>query len=183
MTLYYALSSNKLNSTAVMLGIANPLEGVYPFIYASSLIAVLAEEEQTGVRSGGEAQSLFSSAKKLVNRKSIRLALLSFGNVHGAQCCDVYHVRGISIGSNLGTEKQFRWGYPFVYETYLYHLHRLDHRHNFSPYWLPIYLSYRGPSRIPTAIPRPFVYNGEGGPDCALGGGLSALRWRLSSLR
>ena len=34
------------------------------------------------------------------------------------------------------------WGYPFLYESYLYHLHRLDHRHNFSPFFLPIYLSY-----------------------------------------
>ncbi|GAA5937727.1 glycosylphosphatidylinositol-alpha 1,4 mannosyltransferase I [Sporobolomyces koalae] len=38
------------------------------------------------------------------------------------------------------------WGKPFIDETYLYHLSRLDHRHNFSPYFYPYYLASAAPS-------------------------------------
>lgn len=33
------------------------------------------------------------------------------------------------------------FGEPFLRETFLYHLSRLDHRHNFSSYFYPFYLS------------------------------------------
>ncbi|KXN87584.1 GPI mannosyltransferase 1 [Leucoagaricus sp. SymC.cos] len=44
--------------------------------------------------------------------------------------------------SLLGTLCYILWSYPFLYESSLYHLHCLNHRHNFSPYFYPTYLSY-----------------------------------------
>lgn len=34
-----------------------------------------------------------------------------------------------------------RWGQPYLEHSWLYHLSRQDHRHNFSAYFLPTYLS------------------------------------------
>ncbi|KAJ3725757.1 glycosyltransferase family 50 protein [Lentinula raphanica] len=53
-----------------------------------------------------------------------------------------FGVLSVSTFSILSGICYLIWGYPFLYESYLYHLHRLDHRHNFSPYFYLTYLTY-----------------------------------------
>ncbi|EJD02392.1 glycosyltransferase family 50 protein [Fomitiporia mediterranea MF3/22] len=121
MTLYLAMIPRKTqrtwDATAVMLGAATHWK-IYPLIYGVSIVAVMASES-------AKDSSINSWVQDLVSKRSIRFAITSAGTF--------MLLNGIMY---------LIWGYPFLYETYLYHIHRLDHKHNFSPYWLPIYLTH-----------------------------------------
>ena len=47
----------------------------------------------------------------------------------------------LSMFSALNVSMYILYGVPFVEHTYLHHLSRIDHRHNFSPYSTLLYLS------------------------------------------
>ncbi|KIY74112.1 glycosyltransferase family 50 protein [Cylindrobasidium torrendii FP15055 ss-10] len=119
LTLYTALVEQWIVA-AVCLAVSTHWK-IYPWVYGISCLAPVA-----GL-SWHTSRSTLSHLWSLVMYKNIGFAGLSVFvfSLLGAVCYDV-------------------WGEPFLQEAYLYHLHRLDHRHNFSPYFYLTYLTYPG---------------------------------------
>ncbi|OJA18428.1 hypothetical protein AZE42_06987 [Rhizopogon vesiculosus] len=116
-TLFYALKGRQ-NAAAVMLGISAHWK-IYPIIYGVSCVSAIALQQVN--RKGWGVEYL----RYLLGRRALRFALLSAGT---------FVILGVACYA--------MWGYSFLYEAYLYHTDRRDHRHNFSPYFYLIYLTY-----------------------------------------
>ena len=60
----------------------------------------------------------------------------------------------VSAGTFIGLTYFFylMYGYEFLYEAYLYHFERKDHRHNFSIYFYLIYQLYEQPGSAALAV-------------------------------
>ncbi|KIJ41293.1 glycosyltransferase family 50 protein [Sphaerobolus stellatus SS14] len=95
---------------------------IYPIIYGASILAYYGARSKDKERWTwlGPFSQLFSSA-------GLKFALLS-----------------ASVLAVLTGTLYLIWGYPLLWHSYLYHLGRLDHRHNFSPYFYGTYLTYPG---------------------------------------
>ncbi|KAJ7444927.1 glycosyltransferase family 50 protein [Mycena latifolia] len=130
LTLYAALKG-RWDAAAIALGLSTHWK-IYPVIYGVACVGVIGGSEN--------ARGWKGYLRALVNLRTIRFAALS-----------------ASTFLCLGAGCYLLWGYPFLYESYLYHLHRLDHRHNFSPYFYLIYLTY--PSLGSTVAPNLPMWN------------------------
>ncbi|KEP52124.1 glycosyltransferase family 50 protein [Rhizoctonia solani 123E] len=104
--------ANRLDLAAVMFGLSVHFK-IYPIIYGASIMAWI--DKQEPIRFSWNS----------LTRQRLRFALLSALS---------FFILGVLMFAI--------WGYPFLEHTYLYHLTRRDHRHNFSPYFYPIYLNY-----------------------------------------
>ncbi|RPD66381.1 glycosyltransferase family 50 protein [Lentinus tigrinus ALCF2SS1-6] len=122
-TLYYALQ-DRWDLSAVLLGLSTHWK-IYPFIYGVACLGVIGSQQAGGRGWKGWVRSV-------VNARTVRFAAISGMTFVG-----------------LGLAMYAIWGQPFLEESYLYHLHRLDHRHNFSPYFYLVYLTYPTPSSVP----------------------------------
>ncbi|KAF8212051.1 GPI mannosyltransferase 1 [Mycena galopus ATCC 62051] len=128
LTLYAALKG-RWDAAAVALGLSTHWK-IYPVVYGVACLGVI----------GGSphASGWKGNFQTVVNLRTIRFGVLSASTFFA-----------------LGAGCYLVWGYPFLYESYLYHLHRLDHRHNFSPYFYLIYLTYPSGDSATTALNLP----------------------------
>ncbi|KAI0333495.1 glycosyltransferase family 50 protein [Cubamyces sp. BRFM 1775] len=124
-TLYYALKG-RWDLSAVLLGLSTHWK-IYPFIYGVACLGVIGS-------TGTAGRGWQGWVRTILNGRTIRFALVSAATFVA-----------------LGVAMYAIWGQPFLEESYLYHLTRLDHRHNFSPYFYLVYLTY--PSDAPTLEP------------------------------
>ncbi|KAI0372911.1 glycosyltransferase family 50 protein [Pilatotrama ljubarskyi] len=115
-TLYYALKG-RWDVSAFLLGLSTHWK-IYPFIYGVACLGVIGGRVLVG-------RGLAGLGRSLVNARTVRFGQVSAMTFVG-----------------LGAAMYAIWGQPFLQESYLYHLTRLDHRHNFSPYFYLVYLTY-----------------------------------------
>lgn len=117
--LSWAVLQRRIALAGFLLGLAVHFK-IYPFIYAPSLVLYLASTPHIGRSRSG----LMSYIESLINPATITLAataLLTFLGLTGS----MYAI----------------YGQPFLQHTYLHHITRIDHRHNFSPYNILLYAS------------------------------------------
>ncbi|MBW0476169.1 hypothetical protein O181_015884 [Austropuccinia psidii MF-1] len=108
----YLSERKRWDSAAALLGLAVHLK-LYPGIYGATVWSRLASDNPS------------RSSWLSVNAAQFRFGLIS-----------------LITFSSLNVLMYLLWGYEFIEASYLYHLGRLDHRHNFSPYFYPIYLRF-----------------------------------------
>ena len=123
-SLLWAITYRRIKLAGVLLGLAVHFK-IYPFIYAPSLLLYLSAPPPASQKSNQfnyYINPLFSRANNTLTISS----LLTF--------------------MTLNTIMYSIYGHPFLQHTYLHHVTRIDHRHNFSPYNTLLYLSSSSPT-------------------------------------
>ncbi|OJD15852.1 hypothetical protein AJ78_03949 [Emergomyces pasteurianus Ep9510] len=123
--LLWAVLEKRIMLAGALLGLGVHFK-IYPFIYGPSIIWLLGESG-----SHVEETSNYYSVRSMANR------LRSFLNPSRI----LFTLTSLSVFSALNLSMYVIYGLPFMQHTYLHHLTRVDHRHNFSPYNMLLYLS------------------------------------------
>lgn len=118
MALLWAVEMRHINLAGVLLGLSVHFK-IYPFIYGVSILWAL---EPTTSRPKNTTFTHYLST--FVTKTRITFLLTS-----------------LTIFFALNMLMYAIYGHPFVQHTFLHHVTRLDHRHNFSPYNTLLYLS------------------------------------------
>ena len=112
---------------------------IYPVIYIPTILFALDEQydrlifpRSEQIRAYGDHQpSTYTGILSYINRSRILFSM------------------GTAVGFLVSTGWMYKlYGDQFIHHTYLHHFSRLDHRHNFSPYHLTLYLSSALPKQI-----------------------------------
>lgn len=137
-TLLWAVLTRRIALAGMLLGLAVHFK-IYPFIYGISILWYLEDTPTSSkVQTESRPKSLFDQAVHFLNPSRLIIlatSLLTFIALNGIMF--------------------YLHGRPFLQHTYLHHLTRIDHRHNFSPYNILLHLtSFQPPSSSGIGIER-----------------------------
>ncbi|KAJ4293209.1 GPI mannosyltransferase 1 [Kalmusia sp. IMI 367209] len=120
--LLWAVLAKRIALAGLLLGFAVHFK-IYPFIYATSIIWWL-DDKQTMTQETRESTIPRSLGARMLAFLSPQRLALAF--------CSLIAFMGLNA---------VMYGWPFLEHSYFYHLIRIDHRHNFSPYNTLLYLN------------------------------------------
>jgi phosphatidylinositol glycan class M len=117
MGLLWAFETDRISTAGIILGTAVHFK-IYPFIYGASMLWAL-----PSTRPWTTNTALIHRMVDFLTNKRLTLICYSLGTF-------------IALNLLMYTI----YGHPFLIHTFIHHLTRLDHRHNFSPYNTLLYL-------------------------------------------
>jgi len=128
-SLLWAIINRHIKLAGVLLGLAVHFK-IYPFIYAPAILLHLASDSATTKG----ASTLFAKyLAPIFSKDNIAITVSS-----------LFTFAGLNLAMYM------LYGYSFLQHTYLHHVTRIDHRHNFSPYNILLYLSSSSPAAAST---------------------------------
>ena len=126
----WAVLTRRIMFAGMLLGLSVHFK-IYPFIYGISIIWYLEPSaEQTSKSQNSMQSSIIQRLRAFVTPTRIKLLLSS-----------------LATFTALNAGMYAIYSTPFLTHTYLHHLTRIDHRHNFSPYNILLHLT----SAVPPA--------------------------------
>lgn len=140
MALLWATLARRVSLAAVLLGVGVHFK-IYPFIYAPAIVwwmddarmrELLEEKQKSEGAVAGKA-----TVKETTTPASIVDTVVGFLTVDRLKLA----LLSMSTFLTLNLAMYALYGHPFVLHTFLHHVSRIDHRHNFSPYNILLYLS------------------------------------------
>ncbi|KAK6333001.1 GPI mannosyltransferase 1 [Orbilia javanica] len=111
--LLWSVEKRRVVLSGAILGFAVHFK-IYPFIYAPSILLWMQPPNQP---------DLISKIKGFITKDRL-----------------VFSITALTTFMALNVGMYAIYGHPFIVHTFLHHLTRLDHRHNFSPYNTLLYL-------------------------------------------
>lgn len=149
--LLWAVMHRWIKLAGVLLGLAVHFK-IYPFIYATSIIWYL-DASITSSTTKATAPLPPSRRKEPASTTSAQLTLSSLPThlkLFLTPARLTLTLTSLATFLALNTTMYALYSTPFLTHTYLHHLTRIDHRHNFSPYNTLLYLSSSTSSSQPS---------------------------------